>query len=64
MQLINQVSQAEHDPKAEESGSYSVQGNIHKVLEEFLLLQVVPTREDHGWQQGVEEDLFVELVLR
>ena len=63
VEVIDEIGEAENDAEADKSGAHSVEGNVDKVLEEFLLLEVVPGREDHWGQECIEKEFLVELVL-
>ena len=62
-EVVDEVGEAEDDPKGHDGAKEAEDEDVLEVLLEILLLEVVATREDHGGQQPVEEDLLVEVQV-
>ncbi len=61
--FADQNSEPEDDPECRNCPEEAEEQDVLEILAEVLLLQVVAPREDHGRQQPIKEDLFVEVDL-
>ncbi len=62
-EVVDEVGEAEDDPEGHDGAQEAEDEDVFEVLLEVLLLQVVSTGEDHGREQPIEEDLFVEVEI-
>lgn len=63
MKIVNQVRQSEDSPECDDGTQKAKQEYVLEVFLKILLFEVVSTREDHGWKQAIEEDLFVKVDI-
>ena len=64
MQIIDKCSESEYDTKGSNRTNQTIDQYELEVFPEIFLLEVIPSRKDHGRQQPIEKDLLIEIDLR